>query len=82
MASWYLMGMILICVCVLARLRERVRQRLRTSGVDVVATNAIAADIARNVAGPDVDVDTLLPEIGEPARLCAQREGPRAARRG
>ena len=37
-----------------------------TSGIDVVATNSIAADIARNVAGPDADVDSLLPETASP----------------
>jgi zinc/manganese transport system substrate-binding protein len=35
-------------------------------GTDVVATNSIAADIARNVAGPDAHVDTLLPESASP----------------
>ena len=36
------------------------------AAIDVVATNTIAADIARNVAGPDADVDTLLPESASP----------------
>jgi len=36
------------------------------SGVDVVATNTIAADIARNVAGQDADVESLLPETASP----------------
>jgi zinc/manganese transport system substrate-binding protein len=35
-------------------------------GTDVVATNSIAANIARNVAGPDANVDTLLPESASP----------------
>jgi len=36
------------------------------AGVDVVATNTIAADIARNVAGADAQVDSLLPESASP----------------
>ena len=32
----------------------------------VVATTTIAADIAQHVAGPDADVDTLLPESASP----------------
>jgi zinc/manganese transport system substrate-binding protein len=35
-------------------------------GVHVVATTTIAADIVRNVAGPDADVDTLIPESVSP----------------
>jgi zinc/manganese transport system substrate-binding protein len=35
-------------------------------GVGVVATNTIAADIARHVAGPDARVETLLPESASP----------------
>jgi len=35
-------------------------------GLDVVATNSIAADIVRNVAGPDADVESLLPESASP----------------
>ena len=35
-------------------------------GVDIVTTNSIAADIARNVAGPDADVDSFLPESASP----------------
>ena len=35
-------------------------------GIDVVATNAIAADITSNVAGPEIDVDTLLPASASP----------------
>ena len=34
--------------------------------VHVIATTTIAADIARNVAGPDAEVDTLLPESASP----------------
>ena len=34
--------------------------------VDVVTTTTIAADIVRHVAGPDADVDVLLPESASP----------------
>ncbi len=34
--------------------------------VDVIATTTIAADIVRNVAGPDADVEALLPESASP----------------
>lgn len=66
MSSWYLMGMILICVCVLAAFVSGCGSDSGTSGIDVVATNSIAADIARNVAGPDAHVDNLLPETASP----------------
>ena len=59
------MGMILICVCVLLVSLSGCGSE-SGGGLDVVATNAIAADITRNVAGPDVDVDTLLPESASP----------------
>ncbi len=35
-------------------------------GVEVVATNSIAADITRLVSGPDADLETLLPESASP----------------
>jgi zinc/manganese transport system substrate-binding protein len=35
-------------------------------GVEVVATNTIAADIAQKVAGPDAEVDSLIPESASP----------------
>ncbi len=60
------MGMILICVCVLLAFVSGCGSDTGTSGVDVVATNSIAADIARNVAGPDAHVDSLLPETASP----------------
>ena len=34
--------------------------------MDVVATTTVGADIARHVAGPDADVDVLLPESASP----------------
>ena len=34
--------------------------------IDVIATTTIAADIVRNVAGPDADVQALLPESASP----------------
>jgi zinc/manganese transport system substrate-binding protein len=39
--------------------------------VQLVATTAIAADIARHIAGPDADVDTLLPESAGPHDFAA-----------
>ena len=33
---------------------------------DVIATTTIAADIVRNIAGPDADVEALLPESASP----------------
>ena len=59
------MRMILICVCVALVLTAGCGDS-GGDGIDVVATNSIAADIARNVAGPDADVETLLPESASP----------------
>jgi zinc/manganese transport system substrate-binding protein len=66
MSSWYLMGMILICVCVLLAFVSGCGTGSSDDGLDVIATNSIAADIARNVAGPEADVDSLLPESASP----------------
>src|SRR5215211_4765526 len=60
------MRMILICVCLALALASGCDSDSGSSGVDVIATNSIAADIARNVAGPDADVDSLLPESASP----------------
>lgn len=60
------MGMILICVCVALVFASGCDSGSGTTGVDVIATNSIAADIARNVAGPDAEVDSLLPESASP----------------
>jgi len=57
--------MILICVCALAGLASGCG-RESSEGVDVVATTTIAADITRHVAGPDADVEPLLPESAGP----------------
>jgi len=57
--------MILICACILVALASGCGSD-SSGGMDVVATNAIAADIARNVAGPDVGVDSFLPESASP----------------
>src|SRR5688500_12861877 len=65
MASWYLMGMILICLCALV-LVAGCASDSDDAGVQVVATTTIAADIARSVAGPDAEVETLLPESAGP----------------
>jgi zinc/manganese transport system substrate-binding protein len=56
------MRMILICVA--AALLAGCGSN--SGGVDVVATNTIAADIAQNVAGPNAQVDSLLPESASP----------------
>jgi zinc/manganese transport system substrate-binding protein len=60
------MRMILICVCAGLAITAGCGNDSGGAGVDVVATNSIAADIARNVAGPDAEVDTLLPESASP----------------
>lgn len=59
------MRMILICFCALLALSSGCGDD-SDEGVDVVATNSVAADIARHVAGPDADVETLLPESASP----------------
>jgi zinc/manganese transport system substrate-binding protein len=60
------MGMILICVCVLLASVSGCGGDSGNGRLDVVATNAIAADITRSVAGPGIDVDTLLPASASP----------------
>jgi zinc/manganese transport system substrate-binding protein len=58
--------MILICACVVLALASGCGSDSGGDGIDIVATNTIAADIARNVAGPDADVDSLVPETASP----------------
>jgi zinc/manganese transport system substrate-binding protein len=60
------MGMILICALWLLVFASGCGSDSGADGVDIVATNAIAADIASNVAGPDADVDSLLPATASP----------------
>jgi zinc/manganese transport system substrate-binding protein len=61
------MRMILICVCLPAALGFAGGcGDSDEAGVHVVATTTIAADIARHVAGPDAEVDSLLPETASP----------------
>ena len=60
------MGMILICLLALAALTAGCAGDSGDADVQVVATTTIAADIARHVAGPDAEVDTLLPETAGP----------------
>jgi ABC-type Zn uptake system ZnuABC Zn-binding protein ZnuA len=57
--------MILICVLPVLALSSGCGDS-SSDGVDVVATNTIAADIAQHVAGPDADVEALLPESASP----------------
>jgi zinc/manganese transport system substrate-binding protein len=60
------MGMILICAFAVLALASGCSSDSGSGGPNVVATNSIAADIVRNVAGPDADVDSLLPESASP----------------
>lgn len=57
--------MILICVLALLVLPSGCGNE-SSNGVEVIATNTIAADIAQHVAGPDASVETLLPESASP----------------
>jgi zinc/manganese transport system substrate-binding protein len=57
--------MILIFACALA-LASGCGGDSDDGRVDVIATTTIAADIVRHVAGPDADVDVLLPESASP----------------
>jgi zinc/manganese transport system substrate-binding protein len=58
--------MILICLFALAAVLASCGGDSGDVDVQVVATTTIAADIARHVAGPDVEVDTLVPETAGP----------------
>ena len=58
--------MILICVCALPLAAGGCGSEPNGGAVDLVATTTIAADIARQVAGPDADVETLFPESASP----------------
>ncbi len=58
--------MILICLWALVALATGCGRDSGDPGLQVVATTTIAADIARHVAGPDAEVDTLLPETAGP----------------
>jgi zinc/manganese transport system substrate-binding protein len=60
------MGMILICLCVVCALFAGCGDDSDDGRVRVVATTTIAADIVRNVAGPDADVEALIPESASP----------------
>ena len=60
------MGMILICLLALMALSTGCGRDSDDADVLVVATTTIAADIARHVAGPDAEVETLLPESAGP----------------
>ena len=60
------MGMILICALALLALASGCGSDSGAGGLDIVATNSIAADIVRHVAGPDADVESLLPESASP----------------
>ena len=58
--------MILICALGLLALASGCGSDSGAGGLDIVATNSIAADIVRHVAGPDADVESLLPESASP----------------
>ena len=58
--------MILICLLALLVLAAGCGRDSSDADVLVVATTTIAADIARHVAGPDAEVETLLPETAGP----------------
>lgn len=59
------MGMILICLVVAMAALAGCGDN-EDAEVDVVATTEVAADIVRGVAGPDAEVDTLLPAGASP----------------
>ncbi|HYH59304.1 MAG TPA: metal ABC transporter substrate-binding protein [Thermoleophilaceae bacterium] len=59
------MGMILICLIGMLALASGCGDD-GGDGVEVVATTAVAADLARMVAGPGVAVETLVPESASP----------------
>ena len=58
--------MILICVCGVLLTCVAGCGNDSDDGVDVIATTTIAADIAREVAGPNAAVEALLPESASP----------------
>jgi zinc/manganese transport system substrate-binding protein len=60
------MGMILICLCALALALGGCGNDGGGEELEVIATTPIAADIARTVAGPDADVESLLPGGASP----------------
>src|SRR5215210_6546735 len=60
------MRMILISVCLGALLVGGCGGGSGDDGVQVIATTTIVADIARHVAGDEVDVESLLPESASP----------------
>ena len=59
------MGMILICFVAVALALAGCGSD-DGDGITVIATTDVAADIARHVAGPDADVETLLPAGASP----------------
>src|SRR5687767_12485560 len=60
------MGMILICLGVLATLLTGCGGGPDDARVEVVATTVVAADIVERVAGPDAEVDALLSGSASP----------------
>jgi zinc/manganese transport system substrate-binding protein len=62
--------MLLICVLALLALSGGCGNE-SSDGVDVVATNTITADITQHIAGPDANVETLLPESASPHSYAA-----------
>jgi len=58
--------MILICLLALLATAPGCGRGSGDADVQVVATTTIAADIARHVAGPDAEVEALLPETAGP----------------
>jgi ABC-type Zn uptake system ZnuABC Zn-binding protein ZnuA len=64
--------MILICLCPLALLAGGCRNS--ADDADIVATTAIAADIARHVAGADATVDQLIPGSASPHSFTASAQ--------
>jgi ABC-type Zn uptake system ZnuABC Zn-binding protein ZnuA len=58
--------MILIFVCGVLLLAAGCGNDSDDGRIQVIATTTIAADIVRHVAGPDVEVDALLPESASP----------------
>ena len=66
------MGMILICLIALTLGLGGCGGDDDDGRIDVLATTPIAADIARAVAGPGADVETLLPEGASPHDYAAR----------
>ena len=82
MASWYLMGMILICAVSLLAFASRVRQRLRRRAASTSSRPTRSRPTSRATSPDPTPRGEPPPRDREPARLRAQREGPRRARGG